>query len=958
MKHVLHTLLFVLLLSITYKAAAQNGKISGQVIDKLSGETIIGGVVRVDGTQLATVTDIEGRYLITNVPTGTYSLTVNFIGYRPQQMNSIVVNNNATTQVDFSLNEDLKELKEVEVVAKISRSSVSGMLTLQKNNIALSDVFSSEQMKKNPDRNSSDVLKRISGISIQENKFVVVRGLNDRYNTAYLNGAPLPSSEPDRKAFSFDMFPANLLDNIVVIKSATPEMPGDFAGGVIQINTRNIPDSNFNSLSISSGYNTLSTGKSFTSYSGGKTDFVGLDDGTRALSKDLPSTNEFQEFTPAQKGEAAKLMKNDWALLEERASAPLSFQYTNGRITKLGKNRLGTILALTYNNSNKIATIERNKYEDQSNGVPVLQRSYTDKEYTKQVLAGALANFAYTIGANSEITFKNMYNINTEDKVLTREGVRDLFLEPGYRISEKSNAMQFTQNQLYTGQFGGEHYLKTSEIKVKWTVGYSDIKRIVPDLRRMIYEKPDVSPDALPGDPVPEYTAAINITGTTPSSGGSIFSSENNEKIYSANYDFSKPFKLGQTKNNIKIGGFHQIRDREFTSRTFGYTRYQIYGFTNPVKFDTQLLQLSQDSIFANENMGLIGPKKGGFKLEEATKQNDKYTASSQSNAGYLMLDNQLFEKLRIIWGVRVESYQQKLSTNNDDGSPSVIDTSTIDFLPSANLIFSPNQQSNIRVCYSKTVSRPEFRELASFGYFDFLTNYSRVGNPTLERAQIDNFDLKYEYFPGNGQVISATVFYKRFKNAIEQVNSSNEDRLLTFANAPLATNYGLELEYRVNLAYLLGNESEILNGIALFTNAALIKSSVDVSKIVGSNAESRALQGQSPYVLNSGLQYTSPSKKFTFSASLNRVGRRIETAGNVYELDVFESPRTSLDFQVSKIFFKHLELKVNLRDALAQNIVFYQDVDANKTYNSDKDNTIQKSNAARVVSFTLGYAF
>ena len=958
MKLVLQSLLISLLISLTTNTIAQTGKISGLVTDKKTGETIIGGVVRIDGTQLAAVTDIEGRFLINNIPAGIYSISVNFIGYRPQQLLNLDVRDNATSQINFPLSEDLKELKEVEIVAKISRSSVSGMLILQKNNFAVSDVFSSEQMKKNPDKNSSDVLKRISGISIQDNKFVVVRGLNDRYNTAYLNGAPLPSSEPDRKAFSFDMFPANLLDNIVVIKSATPEMPGDFAGGVIQINTRNIPDSNFNSFSVSSGYNSLSTGKEFMSYNGGKTDFIGVDDGTRELPKNLPTTEDFQAFTPAEKGEAAKLMKNDWALTNEKAKAPLSFQYTSGYISKIGKNRMGTILAITYNSSNKIATIERNKYEDQTNEVPVLQKSYTDKEYTNQVLAGALANFAYNIGSNSEITFKNMFNINSEDKVLAREGVRDLFLDPGYRTSEKSNAMQFIQNRLYTGQIGGDHYLKTAELKLKWTVGYSDIKRTVPDLRRMIYEKPDVSPDALPSDPLPEYTAAINITGTTPSSGGSIFGSVNNEKIYSANYDISKPFKIGEIKNNIKIGGFHQMRDREFSSRTFGYTRYQIYGFSNPVKFNTELLQLSQDSIFASENMGLIGPKKGGFKLEEATKQNDKYTAGSMLNAGYLMLDNQFLSNLRFIWGARMESYHQKLTTNNDDGTPSVIDTTYLDILPSANLIFSPNEKSNIRLCYSKTISRPEFRELASFGYFDFLTNYSRKGNPALQRAQIDNYDLKYEYFPGNGQVISATVFYKKFKNAIEQVNSSNEDRLLTFSNAPVATNYGLELEYRVNLAYLMGNENEILSGIALFTNAALIKSEVDVSKIVGSDVSKRALQGQSPYVLNCGLQYTTPNKKFSFAASLNKVGRRIETAGNVYERDVYENTRTALDFQITKTFFKHLELKLNLRDALAQNIIFYQDVDANKKYDSLHDNTLQKSNAPRIFSFALAYSF
>ena len=958
MKSKFNTICLGLLFFFAVNSFAQNGKLAGQLLDKNTGESIIGAVVRIDGTQLATVTDIEGRYLIANIPVGIYSVTVNFIGYRPQQLTGVDIRENATAQLDFTMSEDLKDLKEVEIVAKISRSSVGGMLTLQKNNVAVSDVFSSEQMKKNPDRSSSDVLKRISGISIQDNKFVVVRGLSDRYNSAYLNGAPLPSSEPDRKAFSFDMFPANLLDNIVVIKSATPEMPGDFSGGVIQINTRNIPDSNFNSVSLSSGYNTLSTGKEFLTYSGSKTDFIGIDGGSRALPSELPSTEEFQTFTPAQKGEAAKLMKNDWALTTEKADAPVSFQATSGRISTVGKNRLGTIIALTYNNSARITSLTRNKYEDQANGAPVLQRSYQDKEYSKQVLAGALANFAYSLGANSEITFKNMFNINSEDKVLSREGQRDLFLETGYRTSEKSNAMQYTQNQLYTGQLGGEHFVKDQEVKIRWTLGYSDIKRTVPNLRRMIYEKPDVSPGALDTDPIPVYMAAINITGTTPSSGGSIFSSTNNEKIYSANYDISKPFKIGEIKNNIKIGGFHQLRDREFSSRTFGFTRYQIYGFSNPVKFDTELLKLPQEEIFAPENMGLLAPKKGGFKLEEATKQNDKYDASSMLHAAYLMLDHQFLSKFRLIWGARMESYSQKLTTNNDDGSPSIIDTSYLDILPSANFIFSATEQSNLRLCYSKTINRPEFRELASFGYYDFLTNYSRKGNPELQRALIDNFDLKYEFFPGNGQIISATLFYKKFRNAIEQVNSSNEDRLLTFANAPKAENYGVELEYRINLAYLLGNENEILNGIAIFTNAALIKSKVDVSQIVGSNAESRSLQGQSPYVLNSGLQYSTPNKKFSFAVSLNRVGRRIETAGNIYELDVYESPRTALDFQLTKTFFKHLELKFNLRDALAQNSVFYQDVDKNKKYNESLDNTIQKGNAARVYTCALSYSF
>ena len=950
----LRNVLLLVLLGFFNNSSAQNGKIEGKITDKITGETIIGGVVRIEGTLLAAVTDFDGHFLINNVPVGIYKVSVNFIGYTSQQIGSAEIKDGQTLKLDFAMGEDIKNLKEVEVHGKISRNSVSGMFTIQKNSIAVSDVFSSEQIKRNPDRNSSDVLKRISGISIQDNKFVVVRGLNDRYNTAYLNGAPLPSSEPDRKAFSFDMFPANLLDNIIVVKSATPDMPGDFAGGVIQLNTRNIPDSNYTSVSISSGFNTLSTGRDFITYQGGKTDFIGIDDGTRALPQTLPSTEDFQNFTPAQKGEAAKLMKNDWALSSEKASAPASFQVTSATKKQTGAGTLGAILALTYNNSNKIASIERNKYEDQAKEIPLLLRSYSDKEYSKQMLLGALANFAYSLPSGSEISFKNLLAVNSEDKVLSREGVRDIHLNAGYRTSEKSSAMQFTENRLYTGQLGGEHSIKSADIKIKWTLGYSDIRRTVPDLRRMIYEKPD----ALPGEPESQYAAAINVTGTTPSSGGSIFSSLNNEKIYSANYDFSKAFKLGEIKSTIKLGGFHQSRQREFSTRPFGYTRYQIYGFSNPVKFNTALIELPQETIFSAENMGLIAPKTGGFKLEEATKLNDQYTAGSMLNAGYFMLDNYFSEKLRIIAGIRAELYHQNLSTKNDDGSPSVIDTSNTDILPPVNLIYSPGEKTNIRICYSTTVSRPEFRELASFGYFDFLTNFSRKGNPALQRTKINNLDIKYEYFPGNGQILSATAFYKKFTNAIEQVNSSNEDRLLTFSNTPIANNYGLELEYRVGLGYLFSSENKVLQALTLFTNAAIIQSKVDVSKIVGTNADSRPLQGQSPYLLNSGLQYISADKKLSVSASLNRVGRRIETAGNVYERDIYEGVRTTVDLQVSRTFYKNLEVKLNFRDLLAQNIVYYQDVDNNKKYNQSIDNTIQKSNAARIISFALSYTF
>jgi outer membrane receptor protein involved in Fe transport len=352
----------------------------------------------------------------------------------------------------------------------------------------------------------------------------------------------------------------------------------------------------------------------------------------------------------------------------------------------------------------------------------------------------------------------------------------------------------------------------------------------------------------------------------------------------------------------------------------------------------------------------------GGLKLEEATKVSDSYNASSMLHAGFFMFDSKIRRKLRVVGGVRVESYNQRFNyTEAGTNIDRAIDTTVVDFLPSVNFIYSLNRNMNVRLSYSRTVSRPEFRELAPFAFYNFALDNILSGNPNLQRAVIDNFDVRYEYFLGAGQLFTVSGFYKHFTNPIELINRSGVSGAaeLYYTNIPSVVNYGMEMEYRVKLDVFSKNkESKILSNTTLYTNFALIRSQVDISQINGAIGDSRPLQGQSPYIINAGLQYEHPEKAWSVNASYNVIGRRIFIVGNVQEPDVWENSRHVIDLQFAKTFKEKFEVKLNLRDVLAQDLVFYQDLNSNKKFDQGTDNKWQQTNYGQTVSISLNYKF
>lgn len=952
-----------------------NGGLKGTVLDESNGKPIPGINVVVKNTKYALSTDMDGNYIFRSIPAGTYEVEFSSMGYASKLISEVIIKEKEITELSPSLGEQKNMLNEVVITrTKAKTESVKSLLIAQKNSISVSDGISAETIKRTPDKSTSDVIKRISGASIQDNKFVIIRGLNDRYNTAFINGSPLPSSEPDRKAFSFDIFPSNMIDNLIISKTATPDLPGEFAGGVVQITTKSVPDKNFQAFSIGTGYNTVTTGQKQVSYVGGKLDDLGMDDGSRDLfpiPNNLAANNPNDPNNVAFAQAYATATKGDWNLFDKTFTPNMSLQYTLGRQFSIGEKSLGALVSLTYNKTNLFQeTIRRNYSESGVEGEPNIKtEDFLDKNYSEQVLAGALANFSFKINNNNSISLKNIYSVNSEDKVIIRTGQSGLDQEPPY-FDFINNARWFTSNKIMSSQLNGDHYFSKSKIKINWNGSISKVSRSIPNLRRnsyLSYGTPDY---------VAQVTQSVNFQ-----SGGNIFYSENDEQITFAKTDFSKKFTFTDNVSaEIKAGVSMQNRNRTFDAKFLGYVTMNNFDPTG------QLLLLPDSDIFNAENMGALGNGSNGFSMLDITKPKDHYEASSKLNAGYVMMDN-IFNKWRFVWGVRVENYKQTL-TSADDAGVVNINNAQQDVLPSLNVIYAINPKKNFRISYSKTLNRPEFRELAPFKFYDFQTQFNTQGNTDLKIATVKNFDLRYEVYPGKGQLFSFSIFTKQFENPIE-IKASPNPREVYYWNAPSAKNSGFEIEFRTLLSSLLGKEAgSALDNFTLFSNLALIYSEVKVGTEAGlaESEKYRPMQGQSPYVLNAGLQYM--NNGWSASTSLNRVGNRIAIVGvpsgpsGAGEPTLWEKSRTLLDFQIARTFMDNkFEVKLNVQNLLAQDQIFYRNNDtrvrnsqnydtildsdfekllfnANNSYNAAKDDLVWSTKYGRTFSLSATYNF
>jgi outer membrane receptor protein involved in Fe transport len=891
-------ILFVLLVVPSLIFAQSRGKITGTVVDAQSGETLVGVNVFIEGTLIGKSTDLEGKYTIDNVEPGTYTLVASYISYSRQRITDVVVVAGGTVRVDFTLESESKSLGEVTISAEANRNTEAALLRVQFKAPSIMDGISSEQIKRTPDANSSDALKRVTGVTITGGKFVNVRGTPERYSATMLNGSQAPSTEPDKRSFSFDLVPSNLLDNVVIIKTATPDVPGDFSGGMVKLSTIDFPtDLTFN-LSVGSGYKSGTTFSDFMTYPGGKTDFLGMDDGTRKIPAGFPSAIEPGKYTREEINNFAKLLGNVWQPTAKTAPADQSIAVSVGN--SFGKDgQFGLVASLSYRNTYQTTSLIRREYEAKD----FLRFDYSGNRYQNTVLWGGILNMSWKPNTTNKISLKNTITTSGEDEVTRLEGGQ--FTDRN--AEQLQNILRFTSRNILTSDLSGEHFIQTlaQGTNIRWNVYSTMSQRDEPDYRRSIYERPFDSDD---------YFAAVGNQANV-RNGGRYFS-DLEERVKGGSFDIAQRF------GNVKatIGGAYDYNVRDFNSRLIGVIQNASgNGFT-----DFRLLFLPLNEIFAPQNFG-----RNAFSIQEFRNGSNSYDANQKIAAAYMMVDSPFnigTAEFRFVGGVRLEDSKQAVNTMNVNFTDSLrIRNNNRSVLPSANLTWMLNSNSNLRFAASQTVNRPELRELAPFSYFDYNTQTSLRGNENLKQSSIQNYDIRYEIYPRSSELIAVSVFYKSLQNAIEQVIVSgvalNAER--TFSNAEQATNYGFEVEARKNLDFI----AESLKSTTISANYTRVKSSVDVKTTESTLArEGKPLQGQSAYSVNLGLSSSIPRVMTNVGLFYNRLGSRIIEVATNFDDDILEEARNVLDMTVTQPLFNgRYELKFSVRNMLSEDQIFTQ---------------------------------
>ncbi len=922
-------LLFFFLLSTN----AQNGSISGVVKDAGTGETLVGCNVFIQGTTSGTITDLDGKFKLENKTPGEYNLVISYISYDRQTIR-VNVSSNADTHVEVALQPATEAIEDVKVIGHRRSNTESSMISSIKASNIVASGISSQQISRSEDKDASEVVRRIPGVTIRDGKFIIVRGLIERYNTVWLNGAATPSSDPDIRAFSFDVIPASAIDHILIYKTPAPELPADFAGGAIQIFTQTNADENSLKVGYSAGYNNQTTFKDFQTYQGGKYDWLGFDDGTRALPAGFPAdlTNIEDNPTPEDIALVNKLGKSfnkTWKPFPITGKPNQSFNLTFKRRFLIGKASLANITAVNYSSDFETSRPYKAAYDgyDVRLDTPYFRHQFADTRYAQNVRAGALMNWVLIFGNNQRIEFCNLFNQSGLDRTSLRQGY-----DKASSIDVKQYELFFQSRSTYTGQLRGSHNFGNMTSHFDWTLGYSYANRNQPDTRR-VTEARDLGADPA----APYYFQLSNFPD--PRLLGRLYI-YNNEQIYNFSGNFDHTFGFDSFKPQLKAGIYIERRSRDFRARNIGYV---LSNFSN-----YQLLIPPIDSLMQDKNIDFYN----GLRIAENTGNTDSYKARNLLNAGYLSVKLPI-DKFTVYTGVRIENNDQQLSLYQSS-KPS-FERKKTDLFPSLNVSYNFTKKLLLRAAYGKSINRPEFREISPFIYYDFEQYASVYGDTLLKNCYINNYDLRLEYYPSPGQMITFGGFYKSFDNTIEaQLFNNGSDLNYRFHNTLKAKSLGMELDVRKNFAAIAGNGalSEVIRNLTIIFNASLIYSQVNDTASDAREGK-RPMQGQSPYIVNSGLYWHNEKYRIDANVMYNVIGKRIAYVGDIQIPHTYELPRNSLDFTLIKQLGKYLQLKAGVRNLLNAPVRFVQYYDFTQDPNGGSTHGYQ-ANQAGGLSYLL----
>lgn len=932
------TLLFFFFISTILTPVFGQGIIRVSVFDNENGEPLIGANVIISGTTTGDVTDLDGKTSLEGLEEGTYSLQVSYVSYQPQTIEEVVVENDKIATLTVRLQPESIGLDEVVVQANAIRSTESALLTVQKKSSKVLDAISSEQFSRNGDNDAASAVKRVTGITIEGGKYIYVRGLGDRYSKTILNGATIPGLDPNKNSVQLDLFPSNLIDNIIVYKTFSPDLPGDFSGGLVDIATKDFPDRFTLQVSGSLGYNPqVNLNNDFLTYEGGNTEWLGFDDGFRDLPKALrglsqddfpqPIRSEYDEIDRITKSFENRQFSPDTKspFLDHRTSISL------GNQKKVFGKDFGFVGSVSYNKSHDFyGNGFTGRYRGASSGLTSLEsnRAYLLDDYKSDetVVWGAILNSALKLNNFNKVKLNLMYNKAGVKTTRLQSGLwdnRSNQIEPAERYETYS--LLYQERSLATGQVIGEHNLKNlGNIEIKWLSSYTLSDQNEPDLR------------FFPSD----YTVNENDTSFRVSNldRPSRYYRNMTEFNWDNKLDITIPVSLwNDLAGKIKFGGAYTVKEREFREDRYEYS-------TNGRRFNG-----STEDFFSDANLGVLEDGSLGMFLSNFTELRNNYDAEQKIYAGYLMVESSLTKKLKMTGGVRYEETAQNLLAFN--GSEGEI--STKDFLPAVNLTYEVIDNMNIRLAYSKTLARPSFREFAPLQTFNFLGDFVQVGNPNLKRTLIHNYDFRWEMYPTANEYVGVSLFYKDFRNPIENtLSTASTNTAYIYNNVGQAKVQGVEIELKKNLDFI----AYFLKNFKVGTNLSLIKSEVELTeeelfatKNFNPDAEStRDLYNQSPFILNANITYDNIELGTQVNATYNVFGERLVLVSTDLPY-VYEQPRPELNLNIKQSLSDRWVLKLSANNLL--NPLYEQKMDFKGI-----DYTFQDYRVGR--SFSLGFNF
>ena len=930
---------------------AQKGKIAGVIVDQENGETLIGANVRIDGTTQGSTTDLDGRFEIASVDIGSYIVIVSYIGYNSVTVQNVDVLDGETTELNLSMSPEAIGLGEVLVEARALQNSEGALLRERQKSISVSDAISAEAISRSGSGDAASAMKKVTGASVVGGKYVYIRGLGERYSSTQLNGSALPSADPDKQSFQLDLFPSSLLDNIVTTKTFTPDKPGSFTGGLVDVGTKNYPEAFTFQVSTSSSYNTKTTlDNGFLSYQGGDADWLGFDDGTRDLpdvflNENLQIPTEIEaRFDPEKAAvldQVSKAFRPEMVPTAVKAPVNSSGSLAIGDQLTLFGQPLGYTASISYSNSASFYDDgEAGRWElvggqvDDIEGLTAL-RSLRDSRGTEEANWGGLATLAYKFHSNHEVsaTYLRTQSGTTDSRFLD-----GFWQDLSGNSTFQTRVLGYQERALNSLQFKGEHVIKG--ITAEWRASLSSTDQQEPDLRyfsnHFTIRNQGSAIDTVYQKPASLYPAPTR------------FFRNLQEDNQSYGLDLTVPFKgWNGLSNRFKVGGSYLDVGREFDERRFEYREAPGFSFN----------QFSGDANAFFANAGIIdtatnGRPVFGNYITDASSEKNNYTGDQTISAAYGMIDMFLMRKLRFIGGVRLEA--TRMTTASADTSLPVGLLDNDDWLPSINFVYELAENMNLRAAYTKTLARPTFRELAPYSTFDFVGDFVFSGNSRLKRTLVTNYDLRWEWFVRPGEIFAVSAFYKDFQNPLERViltRSGNNS--LSIQNVEKGMVAGLEFELRKRL----DNIVPALKDVQVGANVSLVHSEVDIPddeldiiRAADPNAgTTRGLVGQSPFLANIDVTYDRPEWGSVISVYYNMFGDRLRVVSEGASPDIFERARNTIDIIYSQKIWRGISMKFSAKNVTDTDALMSQEF-------NDTDYTYQIYNSGR--TFSLGFTY